>query len=158
MSAKEADASGLTPKVLDSLYGEAMALADEARAYFDSVGQLDRRGLEPMARVVFSCESLKVTTRLMHVISWLLVRKAVAAGEMTEDEAMVPDRRLGRATPTPADDTSRLAGLPSRSKDIIARSQDLYFRVKRLEDQLTAEAEPSESPALAMIKRLQSSF
>jgi regulator of CtrA degradation len=54
--------SRLAPKLIDSLYVEAMVLADEARAYFDQNGRGDRLGLEPILRVGFSCESLKVTT------------------------------------------------------------------------------------------------
>jgi regulator of CtrA degradation len=150
--------SPLSPRMVDSLYAEAMQLAEEARGYFDSIGQADRRTLEPMARVVYSCESLKVTTRLMYVISWLLVRKAVAAGEMTEAEARLPERRLGRASVTNPDDSGRLESLPDRSLDLIRRSQDIYYRVKRLEEQVDGLAEPAESPAREMLKRLESSF
>ena len=71
----------LTPKLVDSLYVEAMVLADEARSYFDSAARDDRMELDPVDRVGFSCESLKVTTRLMHVIAWLLTQRAVTAGE-----------------------------------------------------------------------------
>ena len=58
--------------LIDALYIEAMLLADEARSYFDEVGRAEREMLDPLVRVGFSCESLKVTTRLMHVIAWLL--------------------------------------------------------------------------------------
>src|SRR3546814_17725730 len=56
-------------KLLDSLYVEAMVMADEARAYFDQQGDRDREEMDIMLRVSFSCESLKVTPRLIHVIS-----------------------------------------------------------------------------------------
>jgi len=92
------DASAeLTPKLVDSLYVEAMVLADEARSYFDSAARDDRLGLEPVDRVGFSCESLKVTTRLMHVIAWLLTQRAVTAGELTRAQAGPTDRWLGAA-------------------------------------------------------------
>ena len=57
-----------------------MLLADEARGYFDDAGRGDRDSLDALGRVVFSCESMKVTTRLMHVIAWLLTQRAVAGG------------------------------------------------------------------------------
>ena len=59
----------LTAKLVDGLYVEAMVLADEARAYFDRAASDDRLALDPVDRVGFSCESLKVTTRLMHLIA-----------------------------------------------------------------------------------------
>jgi hypothetical protein len=85
----------MTARLVDSLYTEAMVLADEARSYFDQIGRGDREALPPIARVAFSCESLKVTTRLMHVIAWLLTRKAIAAGEIGDGEGAPESRRLG---------------------------------------------------------------
>src|ERR1700754_1064707 len=84
-------------RLIDALYVEAMLLADEARAYFDDAGRAERDLLEPAVRVVFSCESLKVTTRLMHVIAWLLTQRAVDAGELAPRDALDPSRRLGGA-------------------------------------------------------------
>ena len=62
----------ITSRLIDSLYTEAMILADEARSYFDDAGREERSALEPFARVGFACESLKVTTRVMHIVAWLL--------------------------------------------------------------------------------------
>ena len=59
-----------------------MLLADEARAYFDEAGRDERLTLEPFARVGFACESLKVTTRIMHIVAWLLTQRAVESGEI----------------------------------------------------------------------------
>ena len=148
----------ITPKLVESLYLEAMTLAEEARSYFDRDGAADRGKLDPVARVAFSCESLKVTTRLMHVVSWLLIRKAVDAGEIDDVDAQHPDRRLGRATDT--DEPARLAYLPPKSREIVERSRDLYDRVSRLDAQLegaAADDEPSGG-ARALLDRLRSSL
>ena len=75
-------------RLVDSLYVEAMLLADEARGYFDNAGKHERDGLDALGRVSFSCESLKVTTRLMHIIAWLLTQRAVQAGEIRFADAM----------------------------------------------------------------------
>src|SRR6187551_2940233 len=87
----------ITPRLIDSLYTEAMLLADEARAYFDETGRDDRQSLEPFARVGFACESLKVTTRIMHIVAWLLTQKAVESGEIRSGDGRRPERRLGNA-------------------------------------------------------------
>lgn len=147
----------ITPKLVDTLYLEAMTLADEARSYFDREGASDRGRLDPVARVAFSCESLKVTTRLMHVVSWLLVQKAVQAGEISESDAGAPERRLGRASDS--DDALRLAFLPPRSREIIDRSRDLYDRIARLDMQLvTAPGDAEGAGARALLDRLRSSL
>ncbi|NWN13409.1 DUF1465 family protein, partial [Escherichia coli] len=86
--------------LIDTLYVEAMLLADEARAYFDELGRDEREALEALNRVAFSCESLKVTTRLMHIIAWLLTQRAVDAGELMPHDALSSSRRLGDAPET----------------------------------------------------------
>jgi regulator of CtrA degradation len=141
-------------RLIDSLYVEAMLLADEARAYFDDGGRAEREALDPLARVAFSCESLKVTTRLMHVIAWLLTQRAVAAGEMPSRDALHPSRRLGTA---PASDEAAIAAMPAAARQLVEASADLYRRVARID---TAQAEPpiATSPARRMLDKLQSAF
>lgn len=146
--------AALTPRLIGSLYTEAMLLADEARAYFDKHGRDDRMGLDPLVRVGFSCESLKVTTRLMHVIAWLLTQKAVAAGEISAQQATNPERRLGMAVES---DEDVLRQLPESALHLIRASQDLYDRVKRLEDGHRSD-EPRHSPARSLLNRLERSF
>ncbi|TXC70642.1 DUF1465 family protein [Sphingomonas ginsenosidivorax] len=141
-------------RLTDALYVEAMLLADEARAYFDEAGRAEREALDPLIRVSFSCESLKVTTRLMHVIAWLLTQRAVEAGEIGARDALDPSRRLGDA---PVTDAALLAILPDRARSLIESSSDLHRRVARL-DAAQGSPEPTDSPALSMQRRLSSVF
>jgi regulator of CtrA degradation len=139
----------ITHKLVDSLYTEAMLLADEARSYFDS----DRaRRISPAeVAVAFSCESLKVTTRLMHVIAWLLNQKALRAGELGETDRADD---LGYA---PATDSFWVDDLPAEARALILASEDLYYRVQRVSQSVVRE--PEEIPApLAMIERLRAAF
>ena len=144
----------LTPKLIDSLYTEAMLLADEARSYFDRQGRDERLSLDPLVRVGFSCESLKVTTRLMHVIAWLLTQRAVEAGELTLAQARTPTRRLGDAAES---DPVLLEKLPEGALAIVRSSQELYARVKRLEEGSVAP-EQQASPARSLMNRLERAF
>ena len=94
--APEAEAR-ITPRLIHSFYTEAMLLADEARSYFDESGHKDRDRLDPFTRVAFACESLKVTTRVMHIVAWLLTQRAIESGEIHYAEGRRPERRLGNA-------------------------------------------------------------
>jgi regulator of CtrA degradation len=145
--------SQLTTRLVDSLYVEAMVLADEARAYFDDHGRNDREALDPIIRVSFSCESLKVTTRLMHVVAWLLTRRAVDAGEIDSREAQSSSRRLGMA---PVSEQGAIEQLPQAARGLVGASADLYARVARL-DQEIDRVEPM-SPARSLLDRLERSF
>lgn len=142
-------------RLIDSLYTESMLLADEARSYFDEFGRHEREVLDAMTRVVFSCESLKVTTRLMHVIAWLLTQRAVNSGELPQREALDPSRRLGTA---PETDEAALAAMPTAARGVIAASIDLYRRVERLDLAQGEEALPVVSPARTMLDRLAHAF
>ena len=133
----------LTSRLIDQLHIEAMVLADEARSYFDDFGKAQRDLLSPLQRVGFSCESLKVTTRLMHVVAWLLSRRT--------NESQAP---LGTATPS---DANTLAGLPEDARKIIAASEDLYARVARLDGKLTEPA-PLRNAPRSFMSRLERAF
>jgi regulator of CtrA degradation len=141
--------------LIDSLYTESMLLADEARAYFDVVGREQRDMLGAMDRVVFSCESLKVTTRLMHSIAWLLTQRAVAAGEIAPGDARDPSRRLGEA---PVTDAAALEAMPVGAQHLIAASIDLHRRIARLDAAQDEVAGIPISPARSMLDRLAHAF
>jgi len=150
----EEPSAGLTPKLVDSLYVEAMVLADEARSYFDSAARDDRLELEPVDRVGFACESLKVTTRLMHVIAWLLTQRAVAAGELTCGQAGEEERRLG---PAPMSDEALMPRLPEAAVELIRASEELYERLRRLDEGSFGDGPPG-SPARSLLNRLERSL
>jgi regulator of CtrA degradation len=146
-----AGGSRITPRLVESLYTEAMLLADEARTYFDLGSRADRDLLEPFVRVGFACESLKVTTRLMHIIAWLLTQRAVENGELDASSGRRPERRLGHAG---ASDLHVVEQLPDGARALISSSIDLYERVRRLdEEQLSGQ--PVPSPARALMGRLE---
>jgi regulator of CtrA degradation len=141
----------ITSRLIDSLYTESMLLADEARSYFDDAGRDDRSALTPFARVGFACESLKVTTRIMHIVAWLLTQRAVESGEIPERHGRRPERRLGHAQDS---DPALVDQLPEAAQRLIKASADLYARVRRL-DEGTLETEVPQSPARALMGRLE---
>ena len=141
----------ITSRLIDSLYTEAMLLADEARSYFDDAGRDERATLEPLARVGFACESLKVTTRIMHIVAWLLTQRAIESGDIPLVEGRRPERRLGNAQDS---DPAVVNQLPPSAQRLINSSADLYARVKRI-DEGSLEAEAPQSPARALMGRLE---
>ena len=141
----------ITSRLIDSLYTEAMLLADEARSYFDDAGRDERSTLEPFARVGFACESLKVTTRIMHIVAWLLTQRAIESGEIQMIRGRRPERRLGNAQDS---DQAVVVQLPEAAQRLINSSAELYARVKRI-DEGTMDADVAQSPARALMGRLE---
>jgi regulator of CtrA degradation len=145
----------LRGRLVESLYTEAMLLADEARAYFEHRGRDDRDALDPLSRVTMSCESLKVTTRLMHVLAWLLTERAIELGQMSDEEAQASARRLGDAA---GSERAILDSLPTQARTLVESSLDLYARVRRLEGDAPDMPGPAVSPALSLLDRLERAF
>lgn len=141
----------ITSRLINSLYTEAMLLADEARSYFDDAGRDERQSLEPFARVGFACESLKVTTRIMHIVAWLLTQRAIESGEIANMEGRRPERRLGNAQDS---DPAVVNQLPPAAQRLINASADLYARIKRI-DEGHMDADVPQSPARALMGRLE---
>lgn len=138
-------------KLIDDLYVEAMVLADEARAYLEKGATAERDMLDPMERVQFSCEALKVTTRLMQVIAWLLSRRALLRGEIDAAEARSEKYRLGDAAAT---DHYTTRDLPGDMRVLIAASESLYLRTTRLEEQLVDRPQPGARPGYSPARDL----
>ena len=141
----------ITSRLISSLYTEAMLLADEARSYFDDAGRDERQLLEPFARVGFACESLKVTTRIMHIVAWLLTQRAIESGEIANIEGRRPERRLGNAQDS---DPAVVNQLPPAAQRLINASAELYARIKRI-DEGHMDADVPQSPARALMGRLE---
>lgn len=134
-------------------------MADEARSYFDGCAALDEGVNDPLRRVAFACESLKVTTRLMHIIAWLLSQRAWQRGEIGDVDLSDEKYRLGRATQT---DPALAATFPFAARSLIEASQELYDRVARLQDRMDVMTGPTApggtSPAHALLDRLNTAF
>ncbi len=165
MPASESLHPALISRLVDGLYVEAMVMADEARSYFDSNGVQGETGADTVTRLSFTCESLKVTTRLMHVIAWLLTQRAWQRGEISNEALCDPKYRLGAASQT---DAGVAAAMPEGARQLVEGSQSLYDRVLRLQNQLI-EARSSQtsqargtmgmaSPARDLLGRLEKAF
>lgn len=122
----------LSPTIIESLYCEALVLADEVRAAFDLSGRLDLAGHDQdLARVALSCEALRTTTRMMHAIAWLLNQRAHFAGELSEFQL----RQHGRLPPSqPASSAENMAMLGPTTQELILRTERFHARIARLDN------------------------
>ncbi|MFQ6019010.1 MAG: DUF1465 family protein [Kiloniellaceae bacterium] len=117
----------------DSTFEQAVALTREARDYVAYQKRADLAELTSVGRLSASSESMRVTARLTHIVAWLMVQKAVHAGEMTREEATDPQYRLGGQAVCRHNKPVADAPLPRRLVDLRDRSDQLYERVVRLD-------------------------
>ena len=66
-----------------ALFREGMDLVEETAAYLDGVGRTEAKALDRAVSLTYATESMRLTTRLMQLASWLLLHRAVKEGEMT---------------------------------------------------------------------------
>jgi regulator of CtrA degradation len=142
------------------LFREGMRLVEDTAAYLDGPGRSDSRRLGGPASLAYASESMRLTTRLMQIASWLLVQRAVAEGEITPGQALQEKTRVRLAE---RDEGGRhdIELLPETQQALIGFSLRLHARIIHL-DRLIADGRPSretgESPVAAQLGLLQSVF
>src|ERR1700746_3862128 len=119
-------------QVFASVFRDGMALVEETATYLDGAGRLESKKLERNAALVYATESMRLTTRLMQLASWLLLHRAVKEGEMTLAQASKEKSKVRLAACVPGDAKS-LALLPAKLRELIARAVKLQTEVRRLD-------------------------
>src|SRR5690349_14230843 len=115
-----------------ALFRDGMGLVEETAAYLDGPGRQESKKLERNAALAYATESMRLTTRLMQLASWLLLHRAVKEGEMSLAQANKEKTKVKLSLgDRAADDTMVL--LPERLRDLIDRSLSLLDRVRRLD-------------------------
>src|SRR5690242_20922945 len=114
------------------LFRTGMALVEETATYLDGPGRQESKKLARSAALAYATESMRLTTRLMQLASWLLLHRAVKEGEMTLTQANREKTKvkLSAADPGPED---TIAKLPQQLQDLITRSMSLQAKVRRLD-------------------------
>jgi regulator of CtrA degradation len=133
---------------VENLYVEAMLLADEAHAAFAVQRDLGRARDDATLHISLACESLKTTTRLMHVIAWLLHRRAMFAG----DPGAGPHDSAARIGEPVSADWDICASFDVSTRRIIAGSERLFERIATLEAGWEA---PAIAPVQELLARLE---
>ena len=121
--------SNLSQPIIESLYTEALVLADEVRAVFAlGVNEMPRSASSDL-RLALSSEGLKATTRMMHVLAWLLNQRAFFSGELTENQlrkhSQLPEDRVP--------DPDAMDMLEPATCDLIDDTVRLHRRIARLD-------------------------
>lgn len=131
-----------------TLFREGMGLVEQTAAYLDGDGRKESAALPRDVALTYATESMRLTTRLMQIASWLLVQRAVAEGEMTAEQARAEHNKVKIADPISAPAAEIFAQLPQSLRDLMAHSLRLQIRIRRLEEQMsgTAPVAPRVNP------------
>jgi len=142
-----------------ALFREGMDLVEETAGYLDGEGRLEAKSLDRSASLAYATESMRLTTRLMQLASWLLLHRAVKEGEMSLAQA---NREKVKVKLTAADPAAKeiLERLPAKLQELIERSMALQARIRRLDSTMHAPPPPAiaGSPLVSQLDRLKAAF
>ncbi|HEY0234148.1 MAG TPA: DUF1465 family protein [Afipia sp.] len=141
------------------LFREGMEMVEETAAYLDGAGRVEAKNLERSVSLTYATESMRLTTRLMQLASWLLLHRAVKEGEMTLTQANREKTKvkLSAAEPGAVD---LLEKLPPTLLDLIERSMALQAKVRRLDATIHSAPEPVSigNPLVPQMNLLKAAF
>jgi len=145
-------------ELFDRTFQEGMELVEETAAYLDGAGRQESKRLDRNAALAYAAESMRLTTRLMQVASWLLVQRAVREGDMAAESACEERYRLA-----PEVARSGAGGadiLPLGLLELMDRSERLFERVRHLDRRMYVEAadDTAPNPVLSQFDRLRDAF
>ena len=146
----------------DDLFREGMALVEDAAGYLDGAGRRDSKDLTGSAGLAYSTESMRLTTKLMQIASWLLVRRSVGRGEMTLEEAMKSRQRAKLTYPAQSPRPDGFDELPHELKRLVDACDALYDRVLRLDRLISRSNDcpprPGNNPVASQVDQLREAF
>jgi regulator of CtrA degradation len=145
----------------EKTFKEGMGLVEETANYLDGQGRADSRALERSGAIAYATESMRLTTRLMQLASWLLLQRAITTGEVTRDDATREKSRvnlaeIGKGHELPGGDK-----MPEGLVDLVDKSLRLHERILLLDKMLqagVAEEPANENPVAHQMNRLNAAF
>lgn len=158
----------------DAIFREGMALVERAAAYLDGPGRKEAKSLAGPAAMLYASESMRLTTRLLELASWLMIRRSYKEGEITAEQLARKRERVRLTEPGRISHVKGFDTLPAGLQDLIKASFALNDRIVRLDlamqvrvdqDQTTdavdspaALASPVQAPVQTQLRRLERAF
>lgn len=147
-----------------ALYAEGMGLVEETASYLDGPGRAAAKSLPRIASVLYAAESMRLTTRLMQIASWLLLQRAVNNGEMTHEQVLSEKSKVRLENFNCDRHAAGWLELPEAFRDLVERSLRLQTRVALLDREIYTTPEApvmvpdNQNSVKAQLSLLQTAF
>jgi len=138
-----------------------MALVEQTARYLDGPGRQEARKLRGPLSVLYATESMRLTTRLLELASWLMIRRALKSGEISAEEARSKRQRVKLKGPGRPAHVKGFVDLPEGLQQLVEQSFSLNDRIVQLDRAMelaVGDAIPSDNPVGAQVTRLQEAF
>src|SRR3954464_7940947 len=119
-------------QAFSGLFKEGMSLVEETAGYLDGEGRKDSKKLERSGTLAYATESMRLTTRLMQLASWLLLHRAVKEGEMSLAQANKEKAKI-KLSAGEYNDEQNIKLVPERLRVLVVRSKALQSSIRRID-------------------------
>lgn len=148
-------------EVLDAVYvdlllSEALDLAERTTEYVNERSQIDGALMDGIATAAYLAESSRHATRLMQVVAWLFAQRAVLEGELTPEEVVSKEYKLGSKGVCLAPPVKGWKSLHVEFKSLMSEGEDLYLRICRIDDHFAGKGH--RSPVHDILDNLKGSL
>ncbi|MCV0394250.1 MAG: DUF1465 family protein [Rhizobiaceae bacterium] len=144
------------------LYDQGMKLVERTAEYLDGEGRAQAKSLSRVAATLYAAESMRLTTRLMQIASWLLLQRSANSGEMTRDQVAAEKAKVRLDTSSPQGLAPGWDELPALFRDLVDQSLKLQALVRRMDEEIYGEgaggADTVVNPVSDQITLLKTAF
>ena len=145
----------------DAIYKEGMALVERTASYLDGPGRKEAKGLQAPLTLTYATESMRLTTRLLEIASWLMLHRALKDGEIDQQQAGLRRQRVKLGPIGRPGHVKGFDELPAGLRDIVTLSFSLNDRICRLDHAIATGTEPVEiadNMVVAQMAQLEAAF
>jgi regulator of CtrA degradation len=153
----------------DAIFREGMALVERTAAYLDGPGRKEAKTLPGPAAMLYASESMRLTTRLLELASWLMIRRSFKEGEITAQQLARKRERVRLTEPGRISHVKGFDTLPVGLQQLIKASFALNDRIVRLDLAMQVRVDEPDtadeadrplvaSPVQTQVKRLEHAF
>ena len=118
------------------LFADGMSLVEESANYLDGPGRQAAKTLTRPTALLYGAESMRLTTRLMQLASWLLLQRAANEGEMSREQLLDEKKKVKLETLPKSIHSSGWDALPQAFVTLVARSIALQNRIVTLDSEI----------------------
>lgn len=147
----------------DVIYREGMGLVEKTAAYLDGPGRKEAKTLVAPVTLVYATESMRLTTRLLEIASWLMIYRALKDGEIDGRQAAQRRQRVRLNPLGRPQHVKSYSELPQGLRALIEASFNLNDRIVQLDRSVSSDAEPAQAvavanPVMSQLAQLEAAF
>ena len=125
----------------DVVFKQGMALVERTAAYLEGPGRSEAKSLPAAVNVLYASESMRLTTRLLDMASWLLIRRALKEGDISEMEAQKKRKGVTLQSPSRSSHVAGFGDLPEGLRILVEESYALQDRIVQLDRAMSVRPE-----------------